>query len=104
GNAAQCAFGGIVAEADATIVEEAREGRPALEQVVHRLRDIIATSVSQRSRVAQVRPSRGGRAPKPLDLSRATVDKQLTSGDEAAVVRSKEKGRTGTLLRIAETP
>lgn len=40
----------------------------------------------------------------PLELGGAAVDKQLTSGDEAAVVRSKEKSRAGTLLRFTEPP
>ena len=34
-DAAQRAFGGVVAKADASIVEEARKGRPALEHVIH---------------------------------------------------------------------
>ena len=37
GNSAQRALGGIVGQADAAVVEEAGEGRPALEHVIDRL-------------------------------------------------------------------
>ncbi len=36
-DSAQLALGGIVREADPSVVEEARKGRPSLEHVVHRL-------------------------------------------------------------------
>ena len=39
-NAAQLALGRIVGEANPAIIEEAREGAPALEHVVHRLGDV----------------------------------------------------------------
>jgi hypothetical protein len=39
-NAAQRALGGVVGEADPTIVEEAREGVSARKHVVHRLGDV----------------------------------------------------------------
>ena len=41
-NTAQRSLSGIVREADAAIVEEAGERRPALEHVVHRLGNIVA--------------------------------------------------------------
>jgi hypothetical protein len=41
-DAAQSAFGGIVRQANAAIVEEARKARPALEHVVHGLCEIAA--------------------------------------------------------------
>jgi len=37
GNAAQCALGGVVAQADAAVVEEAGESRPARQHIVDRL-------------------------------------------------------------------
>ena len=40
-NAAQRSFGGIVRQADAAVVEEAGEGRPALEHVIHGLGDVV---------------------------------------------------------------
>jgi hypothetical protein len=42
GDAAQGAFGGIVRQADAAVVEEAGEGGPAFEHVVHGLGEIVA--------------------------------------------------------------
>ena len=39
-DAAQLPLGGIVSEADLPVVEEAREGGPSLEHVIHRLGDI----------------------------------------------------------------
>ena len=42
-NPAQGPLGSVVRQADAPVVEEAREGSPALEHVVHRLGDITAT-------------------------------------------------------------
>jgi hypothetical protein len=42
GDAAHAAFGGIVGQADATVVEEAGERGPALEHVVHGLGDLVA--------------------------------------------------------------
>ena len=41
GHTAQCAFGGVVAEAYAPVVEEARERRPLIECVVDRLDEIM---------------------------------------------------------------
>jgi hypothetical protein len=41
-NTAQDPFGGVVRETDAAVVEEAGEGRPALEHVVHGLGEIVA--------------------------------------------------------------
>jgi hypothetical protein len=42
-NASQCSFSRIVAQADAAVVEEAGERRPALEHVIHGLGEIVAT-------------------------------------------------------------
>ena len=41
GDAAKRPFGGVVREAEAAVVEEAREGRPALEAVVDRLGEFV---------------------------------------------------------------
>lgn len=41
-DAAQGSFRGVVRQADAPIVEEAGERRPALEHIVHRFGDIVA--------------------------------------------------------------
>jgi hypothetical protein len=38
---AQRSFGGIVAEANPPVGEEAREGVPALEYVIHRLGEVV---------------------------------------------------------------
>ena len=37
------------------------------------------------------------------DLGHASVDEQLNAVDEAALVRGKEKGRSGDLFRCADT-
>ena len=42
-NSAQCSFSRIVGQADATVIEEARKRRPALQHVVHGLGDVVAT-------------------------------------------------------------
>jgi hypothetical protein len=42
-DAAQRPLGGIVGETDSSVVEEAREGIPALQHVIHRLGDIVVT-------------------------------------------------------------
>src|SRR6266566_7415818 len=43
GNSSQRALGGIVAQADPTVIEKAREGVDALEHVIHRLGDVAVT-------------------------------------------------------------
>src|SRR2546430_16329338 len=42
GDAAHGALGGIVRQADATVLEKARERAPALEHIIHRLGDVVA--------------------------------------------------------------
>jgi hypothetical protein len=41
GDAAQCSFGGVVRQANPAVVEEADEGGPALQHVLHRLGDLV---------------------------------------------------------------
>lgn len=49
GDAAQRSFGAIVGQADPAVVEEVGEGGTALEQVIHRLGDVVVSGEPGRS-------------------------------------------------------
>jgi hypothetical protein len=84
-DAAQGPFGGIVVEAEATVVEAAREDVDALEHIVHGLRHFVLARELPRSRFIQsMRSFTSGTT----SLRRAAT---RASGDEPLIERSSMK-------------
>jgi hypothetical protein len=63
--------------------------------------DLLVPPLRSASGLVWRKSDRRDAAAEPLYLSGAAVDKQSTSGDEAAFVRSEERGPIGTLPGFA---
>jgi hypothetical protein len=105
GHAAQRSFRGVVREADPPVIEEAGEGRPALEQVVHRLGDL---GLPRQPRALVAQPSlevhdQGGHVLAPVGeplLGGLAVDDTLV-GEQGVDPADRLEGQRGRCLARA---